>query len=332
MVEKKLSIIIPIYNGERYLRKCLASVITCPFPEAEFILVNDGSTDTSFDICQEFYEQDDRIRIIDIENSGVSVARNQGIIQSKGDYLFFLDADDYLDVLQWNCIEKAMNLSLDLVAFSYSTLNVDGSAVEESFPLKGKETTNILELYRIAISTSKLNTCWGKLLKREIIIANNISFPKDMKTGEDVVFIINYMKYIKTCLIKNESILFYRQHNNSAMRQVDIKVKLDDLEILYNYRMSFLKKIYSSTLEKDTNRHFFCIVTNLFLELATTNNYKDGKQLYETICQRKLIKQIIDKTSRVELNPTFKRIEYVLIHKKSYTILSLYFQLKKKFI
>jgi len=327
----KLSIIIPIYNSGKYLKTCLQSVITCPFPEVEFILVNDGSTDNSIEICEAFYKQDDRIRIINIKNSGVSEARNQGILQSKGNYLFFLDADDYLDVSQWKSIEKSIELSIDFVAFSYFTLNEDGSVYEEIFPLTRNETTSISELNRIALSTSSLNTCWGKLLKREIIIDNNISFPKEMKTAEDVIFIINYIQHIKTCLLKNESVLFYRQHISSVMHQVDINIKLDDLEILYNYRMIFLKKIYSSILEKDTNRHFFSIVTNLFLELAGKNNSKDVKQLYQTICQRELIKEIINKTPYEELNPIYKKVEYLLIHKKQYTVLSVYFKLKKMF-
>jgi len=331
MTEGRLSIIIPIYNADQYLGKCLESLITCPFADAEFILVNDGSTDTSFEICEAFYKQDERIRIINIQNSGVSAARNEGIIQSKGDYLFFLDADDYLEESSWKSIEKSMKLSIDLIAFSYSLLNEDGSVVEELFPLAGNETTSIAELYQIALSTSSLNTCWGKLLKKEIIIANKISFSNKIKIGEDAVFILNYIQHIKTCLLKNESIIFYRQHNSSTMHLVDINIKLDDLEILYNDRMTFLKKIYSSTLEKDTNRHFFSIVTNIFLELAGTNNRKDLKRLYRTICQRKLIEEIIKNTPYEELNPLYKKIEYIFFRKRRFTILSLYFRLKKTF-
>src|SRR5699024_165398 len=104
----KLSIIVPIYNSEKRLGRCLNSIINQSYKNIEIILVNDGSTDTSLEICNEFKKKDSRVKVINKENEGVALARNDGLLVATGDYIAFVDSDDYLDLTMYeNLLFKA---------------------------------------------------------------------------------------------------------------------------------------------------------------------------------------------------------------------------------
>jgi glycosyltransferase involved in cell wall biosynthesis len=181
-----------------------------PLKNMECILVNDGSTDRTVDICEQYLKEDSRFKLFTTNNGGVSTARNIGVKNANGEYLFFLDADDYLYEARYDKLIRALELDYDFYAFSYFTLYEDNSICEESFGIDSNYNTDLNTVYYLLLASAKLNTCWGKLLKRNIIIQNSIKFPVDMKTGEDAVFIINYTKYIKTCCIENCGIQYYR--------------------------------------------------------------------------------------------------------------------------
>ena len=188
MKKKLISVIIPMYNAEKYISKNINSILSQTYSYFELIIVNDGSTDNSLDVVYKF--SDERINIISKENGGVSSARNLGLSAAKGDYVFFIDADDYIEP---NTLEKFVDVidsyNPDLIicgifSETYKNSGHDLLCYDEKFYASKKEfKKDIISLYSHAL----LYNVWNKLFKREILLKNNISFP-DIGFGEDCVF------------------------------------------------------------------------------------------------------------------------------------------------
>lgn len=327
----RLSVIIPIYNAQKYLRKCLETVSMCSSSEMECILVNDGSKDASLELCQEFVEKDSRFHIINKKNEGVSVARNTGMIHASGQYVFFLDADDYIDTKKWDIILKAIGDDFDFIAFSYYTLHENGEVEEELFKIEGQVTKDIRAAKRLILTTPALNTCWGKLMRRDIIMDNSIQFKRGVKTGEDALFVMDYFQYVKTCSLYNDIVIYYRQHSNSAMHRINMDAKLNDFQALYDYRNKLVKQWEYIELEKEMYRQFFSVVTNLFIEFSKCSSIKLSMSAFKEAEKTKMVREIINKTPRELLTPRYKKLEYLLLKRRMFGILAIYFKFKNQF-
>lgn len=327
----KLSIIIPVYNAQKYLEKCLETVLACPSSEMECILINDGSRDASINICREFAKKDSRFIVIDKKNEGVSVARNTGMVYATGIYILFLDADDYIDIRKWEQILRVIEEGYDFISFSYYTLYENGVVVEERFPIDDVESTDVQIVRQILVASASLNTCWGKLMRREIIVNNRITFKKGLRTGEDTVFIMDYFRKAFTYLIRNESILYYRQHEESVMHSMNMNAKLDDFEMVYDGRRKLITQWNDSELEKRMYQELFSVITNLFLVFSMGNSYKESRNAYAEVRKRVIVEEIVKNVPYKRLTPIYKKVEYVLIKIRMFGILVLYFKMKNRF-
>lgn len=180
----KVSIIVPVYNVEKYLSKCLESLINQTLKDIEIVCVNDGSTDNSLGILKEYANKDSRIKIVDKQNEGVSVARNTGIEVAAGEYLMFVDSDDYLVE---NACEKALNTiehdNSDICIFGHYDL-VDGKLVKSSV---NKDIIKAQKQNNKTYTDFSINI-WDKMYNREFLITNSIKFIPNLKTSEDVIF------------------------------------------------------------------------------------------------------------------------------------------------
>lgn len=327
-----LSIIIPIYNAEKYLSKCLEEVLSCPIAEMECILINDGSIDSSLTICESFARRDSRIRIIDKVNEGVSVARNTGVLAATGEYVMFLDADDYIERKKWNHFISAMSEGADFVAFSYYTLCQNGDIKEEMFKVETKETRDITMIRKLLLGSADLNTCWGKLFKLHTIKNNNLSFIKGLKTGEDAIFLLEYFERASTFLLVNESILYYRQHAESVMHKLDIHSKLDDFKKLYEHRIRMSEIWNDVELNKVMYREFFSVITDLLLKFSLKNKLSECNRVFSQVTEREMVKHILLHTSPTHLKPIYKKVELYLLRTNSLVLLSTYFKIKSVFM
>ncbi len=205
-----VSVIVPVYNAELHLKKCIESLLSQTLHSCEFIFINDGSTDKSRYIIEEFLKNDNRIILINQENQGVSVARNQGLKIAKGNYIGFVDADDYIEKEYFEKLYNEINQSnLDcIVAKYYSTL--DGHTSVSKHPFNSNEIFNTefikSNISPFFIKEDKLNTIWNKLYKAEILTSNpHIQFPNGIVIGEDGLFNLlffnqcNSVKFIDYC-------------------------------------------------------------------------------------------------------------------------------------
>ena len=183
-----ISVIIPVYNAEATLNKCVDSVLGQQFPDFEVILVDDGSKDGSFQICEEYARKDSRVTVIHKENGGVSSARNAALEIAKGERILFLDADDYLDKSFFNGVKESAE---DLLIRGVSFYNKQGFCFSACTLNRMQPLHTLAEFVREYVGSPLLRGPVAKFFLRCLIV--DIRFPEDMKVGEDSYFVQCYL-------------------------------------------------------------------------------------------------------------------------------------------
>lgn len=245
-----ISVIVPVYKVERYIRRCVDSIISQTFNDWELILVDDGSPDNSGAICDDYAVQDERIRVIHKENAGVSAARNDAIIAAKGEYMTFVDSDDWLEPECLEvCIKEMQRHDIDLLQFGFKRIDRDGKHL--SIKELGSETMNMPDY----VKAGNILVCvWGGIYKTNIIKEHGIAFRQDLKLAEDQVFVYNYFIHCKN--IKSITPLFYNYYLNSESatqnsKTVDVVDSITALDQTISLHPAFyepIKKVISVLL------------------------------------------------------------------------------------
>lgn len=204
-MEKSLvSIVIPVYNAEKYLSRCLDSVIAQNYKDFEVICIDDGSSDKSGILLDGYAGRDPRIKVFHKQNEGVSIARNIGIQMSRGEYILFLDSDDWYET---NCLEQMMLYSdNDMVVCRFINYAKEKSIRGPEVSKKIKVKSDLYECWNEEY-VSYWVFIWGKLFKSSIIKQNNILFDTMMRYLEDFCFVLKYMSHIETCFMTNEILM-----------------------------------------------------------------------------------------------------------------------------
>lgn len=211
----ELSIIVPIYNMEKFLNRCIESILGQRFKEFELILINDGSTDKSGEICRYYAAQDTRIKVIEQKNSGVSGARNKGLEVANGNYIGFVDPDDYVDKEMYDILMKcARQKNMDIIICDYRLLNICENRNEEYEDIIMNRGKAIKELL---LGKKYSGFVWNKLYKRSLF--NNTNFDVNVKIYEDLL--INYELFIKANRIfyTSKKMYFYCYRKNSLSHE-----------------------------------------------------------------------------------------------------------------
>ena len=207
----RVSIIIPIYNTERYLSQCLDSVLCQTFADWECILVDDGSIDRSDKICDEYVAKDSRFRVIHKENGGVSSARNLGIQESKSDYVCFLDSDDRMKKDHLEICLKNIN-DADLLIFGFERFNGrTDKQILDSDEIVGSTCCHdfLYSLKENAVTSEFFCFPWNKLYRRSLLVENKILFPEDISMREDEIFSYRYLPYVKKVVLISDILIEY---------------------------------------------------------------------------------------------------------------------------
>lgn len=218
-----ISIIIPVYNGEKYIAECLESIRKQEFSDYEVIVINDGSTDESRRICEEIAQSEKRLKVCSIENQGVSHARNLGIQYAKAPWILFLDGDDYL---AGQCLEAFVQLLKDGSDCIYGDYlrGSAGESVQKSAQVKAEDVLrmtldpvnqNLLPAF-YQLKSSTLNSACGKLYAKEILTAYGIAFDEKLKLSEDFFFNVNYLRRVQKVTLSNLPVFVYRENEASA--------------------------------------------------------------------------------------------------------------------
>ncbi len=210
-----ISIIIPVYNSETTLKRCLDSVISQSMSDWELLLVDDGSKDRSCDICDDYAAKDKRIKVFHKSNGGVSSARNIGLDYAKGEWIAFIDADDYVKESYLSNLWVHSQKQVDLV-ISYAEIHNGDGINKESYPSKFVDDTNFDSIF-IENDMNWHTSPWSKLYKRNIIEKHNLRFCEGMHIGEDAVFLYSYMLYSNHIYISNDTDYCYFAYNTGSL-------------------------------------------------------------------------------------------------------------------
>ncbi len=215
----KITVIIPVYNVEKFLRTCLDSVMNQTYQNLEIICVNEGSTDSSPEILKEYFEKDDRIIIINKENGGLSSARNAGLDAATGEYVAFLDSDDWISKnfckeLLKSIIKTHSDAAIAQTHYVYEN-RIEKNHYVNFFTHK-KNKTKLISKIKNKQNIIYSCACWNKLYKRSIIEKYHLRFPEGLYI-EDVPFNFAFTMISKQLCIVQNAILYYRQQNESIM-------------------------------------------------------------------------------------------------------------------
>ena len=230
-MQPQISVIVPVYKAERFLRRCIDSILAQTFTDFEIILVNDGSPDNSGAICDEYAQKDSRIKVIHKENGGVSTARNAGLDIAKGKWITFVDADDYIEQ---GFLNIPLEANEDLLIQNYKVIGSENKVIK--YKKKIIQEEYIQDFINTNINKTQLKVPWAKFFNTSIINNNSIKFSSNINIGEDTIFVLEYLYYIKSVQYLDSGDYVYY-----SIGDVCNKYKLTVNKALYTFK-KFIEK------------------------------------------------------------------------------------------
>ncbi len=317
---EKISVIVPIYNSEKFLDKCINSIVNQTYKNIEVILIDDGSKDESKKICKKYVKKDARVRLIECSNSGVSHARNIGLENSSGDYLFFVDSDDWinLDTLE-RMILVAKKSNVDVVKCNYYNNYIDNKEqVNELNITNCEENLSILDSKKIKelfANTYILNVVWGELISRKTL--KNCRFEDRLIYGEDLLFNFQVLKNTDRVLLMKDSYYHYLINQAGTNQNYDYNVlikKIENLNYVYNKIIDFYDE-----KEKISYKYLKEVIDNLRKISFTQNKMKLINEIVfkEINCEN--FKEACQNVNLKKVNTKYK-LSIILLKKNKYKI------------
>ena len=244
-----VSIVVPIYNAEQYLRRCVDSILNQEYTDFELLLVNDGSTDASGDICEEYGDQDPRVIVIQKENTGVSDSRNRALDRARGKYLQFLDSDDWITPDATRLfVRAAEEYGCDMVISDFyrvvgERLSTKGDIEEEGVLTREEFAAHMME----NPADFYYGVLWNKLYRRDIVEEHNLRMDTDINWCEDFMFNLEYIRYAKVFYALHAPIYYYVKRKGSLASQginisKTVKMKLNVFEYYNNFYKHVLEE------------------------------------------------------------------------------------------
>lgn len=280
------SIVVPVYNAEKYLKNTIESVISQSFTDWQLILVNDGSTDNSLEICKEYRALDNRIITVSQENAGPSAARNNGIAHAVGDYIMFLDSDDeYLPGAFENVAKKILATGVDVAMSSARIVNVDTNEVIYRADYVLSDDINTIDELCAQISEKRVAPSpWRYAVKREIIQKNEIFFPEGIFLAEDCLWVNTMLGYAKTAAFNTAPFYNYKIHSGSITTTMKYS-RLEDL--MYVCDSLFALADSRKDVFRDMHLNYCCILCNTLLQHYSRQTRENKKNIKLWVTQNK---------------------------------------------
>ena len=319
----KYSVIIPVYNVEKYIDRCLKSIISQNYDDLEIIVIDNGSTDSSGSICDTYASEYSNISVYHIENHGVGAARNFGLSKARGEFIYFVDSDDYLVGNLFADFADKLVSDLDLVVFCYyNSFEEDlteKSRTEKSLPFKGNyDKDGFIKIFKELFLSDMLYTVWNKIYRREFLLENNLSF-EQYELGEDVRFNLNVYRNVNRIFLSQDSYYVYViGRKGSAMSSYNpkrIQYQLQELKMVD----SLLSDWYLDSFDLDQTIKARILMSNIYNISKQNTQFSSKVEYVKDICENKDIKSFIH-TEENDLKPF---INYLLKQKRYSTVLFL---------
>lgn len=363
----KISVIVPVYNAEKYLHRCVDSILAQTYTDFELLLINDGSPDNCGAICDEYAQKDSRVRVFHKENGGVSSARNMGLDNAKGEWVTFVDADDWITS---QCIEMlTQRLDADMIKCGIESFDKSSSWTVGDGLYGVKQFLDNFEKEFIARSSCVT------LFKRELIRRHNVSFDKHIRFGEDMIFNLSYLIHCKSVRLVDFIGYIYFSEIKGTAYSMKYNLSLEDIEVslrtVLNLRMKLKEKtganvdlyndfyLYFSMVpiihlvEDEKLSEYFLLSKKFFPSLTVKEFYETsyispivrGIELLKTYYEQRLYylaKELYEALCQISLNivpvPNFNHKDFYvwfwLIKKKQFLLLDslmkFYFFCKRK--
>ena len=315
---KRISVIVPVHNAENYLEKCLNSIIPQLSDQDEILLMNDWSTDSSTQICEEYSKKYNNIFTQYNENGGPSKTRNLGIEKATGKYLLFIDSDDYL---KENYVVKMLEdiENYELTVCSYSFVYEDLNKIQEQ--KYSNKLGNVIipkddfiKLYHVQL----LNLVWNKIYRADIIKKNNIRFDEKITKGEDLLFNLDYIAHINTEIkIINESLYYYVTKPTGLNRSFrePIKDRMERTSLVYNKMKNITTKHNNEIIAEIINMYFIHL-----RNFKAENNLKNPKKEWINILSESKIEDMLSDIHVKGEKPNLKHVKKAYAKKHIFTM------------
>lgn len=285
--ERLVSIIVPVYNSEKFLNRCIDSILAQTYQNFELILVDDGSTDSSLKMCNIYSKNDKRIKVITISNSGPSVARNIGLSKAKGELIQFIDSDDYIDQHMINSMVQAIGYEFELAMCGYYTIYRDKKEIN-TLESGNFHQNYIVDNFGYLYKNMFVQYLWNKIYLAEIIRKNNLKFDTSTKRGEDLLFNIEYFRKCNSVSIIYEPLYNYICYNENSLTKKYNNTLFEDQQNVFKSIREFLKSYNAyqpneKIIEKVYMDRIISCFANLFaIDMPFTTEYVK-KEIYRII-------------------------------------------------
>ncbi len=295
-----ISIIVPIYNVEKYLAKCIDSIISQTYNNLEIILVDDGSTDTSPKICDDYQKKDNRIKVIHKKNGGVSSARNLGLINSTGEYIGFIDPDDYIEPNMYECLLntlKSENTQISMCGYN----EIKNNKIDKTI-IYSQKTISSEKLLKDIFDTTCMGVVWNKLFKRSLFINKETKnyFYENLHYCEDLTMLLNILNPEDHIAMVNKSLYNYIITDSSICHNSISEKKLSFFTFMSTFYDVYPKKFPQlSTILKDYcfDRTVMILIDLYLSDLKDKNTYiskfKQNLKKYHPKGFKRRIKRIL---------------------------------------
>lgn len=295
---KKISVIVPIYNAEKYIARCIDSILMQADKTTELILINDGSTDKTEDIVKTYIEKNEEIiKYIKKENTGVADTRNIGIEQATGDYIIFVDCDDYIDKNLFKNLEKYIKQDIDII--KYKAI-IETEQEDQIGELEGPtfETTTGEEAFsKLYFTDEMLDALWVYAYKRELFVKNNFKFTKNTY-HEDFGLIPLLIVKAKSFVSTDIQGYYYIQSRNSITRNGDYSKTVKKVFDTLTHYDNMVKEIEKYEINEKTKENVKIFYTNSILLRINDLKKQERKEFIKEIRKRKMTKNIKARNSK----------------------------------
>lgn len=332
-----VSVIIPIYNVEKYLDRCVQSVVDQTYKNLEIILVDDGSPDNCPTMCDGWAERDSRIKVVHKKNAGLGMARNTGIENASGKYIFFFDSDDYVDTsIVEKCVLSAEKYNSDAVIYGRSEVYDDGRIIAKGLkaPKEAFDSAEVVSELLPAMFTYEMGfgvSAWGKMFSLDIFRKFDLRFVSEREIiSEDAYFALQFFSRASAVSIVNESLYFYYKRGDSLSRafRADRHEKND---IFYQKSMDYInsEKLPRKVVTHFTARYHMYVLSAMKQLIASDLPKKEKKTRLKAMFRGEILHSSLS-SDTLRVHTKTLRIFFTLLKMKLYPFCKVLLSMKSK--
>lgn len=288
----RYSVVIPAYNAERTINRCISSILYSDRKDVEVLVINDGSTDNTGDICRNFSKRDGRLKYYEKTNGGASSARNKGIELASGDFISFVDSDDFVSSDYFEKFDKELREDCDILFFGrkvFDGIDYKYNKIKECCFNNIQETVTVLSE---SLRKQMLNSLCDKVFKLNLIKTNNILFPEHLHIGEDAVFVVRYIMNIQSIKYINSPLYIISTENKKSLSRKAREDLCDSMLLEHSMLFDAIDK--SKLSEKYKHKYFSAVYFSYYRSAYTSaleiNKFKisakEKKSRIKEICKK----------------------------------------------